>query len=226
MGASCSMALLSQVSTSYPRVLRDSFARTRACFLIIQLSGYGQFMLSTSFLPLHGCWSLHYDLCPSYFHTHSDRYAFSRWSWTFPVPANLLLSEMDIPFYTWPVCFLTFSLSFHTLESYHQASDCTENDNSQMFAKKYLLFFGRIDPETICYVQYFFSPWVSMYWRITSTVVPATGTFISIDKFTKFCSRLSTEHYMHMINVMVLLYHRPCYRTSVLFIFMQFISNL
>ena len=73
MGASCSMALLSQVSTSYPRVPRDSFARTQACFLIIQLSEYGQFMLSTSFLPLHGCWSLHYDLCPSHFHTHSDR---------------------------------------------------------------------------------------------------------------------------------------------------------
>ena len=30
MEASCSMALLSQVSTSYPRVPRDSFARTRA----------------------------------------------------------------------------------------------------------------------------------------------------------------------------------------------------
>ena len=42
-----------------------------------------------------------------------------------------------------------------------------------------------------------------MYWRITSTVVPATGTFISIDKFTKFCSRLRTEHYMHKINVMI-----------------------
>ena len=33
MGASCSMTLLSQVSTSYPRVPRDSFARTRAYFL-------------------------------------------------------------------------------------------------------------------------------------------------------------------------------------------------
>ena len=53
-----------------------------------------------------------------------------------PVPANLLLSEMDIPFFTWLVCFLTFSLSFHTLESYHQASDCTENDNSQMFCQE------------------------------------------------------------------------------------------
>ena len=31
----------------------------------------------------------------------------------------------------------------------------------------------------------------------------ATGTFISIDKFTEFCSRLRTEHYMHMINVMI-----------------------
>ena len=97
---------------------------------------------------------------------------------------------------------------------------------AKCFAKKYLLFFCRIDPETICYVQYFFSPWVSMYWLITSTGAPATGTFISIDKFTKFCSQLRTEHYMHMINVMVLLYHRPHYRTSVLFVFMQFISHL
>ena len=152
------MALLSQVSTSYPRVLRDSFARTRACFLIIQLSGYGQFMLSTSFLPLHGCWSLHYDLCPSYFHTHSDRYAFSRWSWTFPVPANLLLSEMDIPFYTWPVCFLTFSLSFHTLESYHQASDCTENDNSQMFCQEVssVLLSDRSENDMLCSILFLF----------------------------------------------------------------------
>mgnify|MGYP007039289425 CR=1 FL=1 len=49
------------------------------------------------------------------------------------------------------------------------------------------------------------------------TGAPATGTFISIDKFTKFCSRLRTEHYMHMINVMILLYHSLHYRTSVLF---------
>ena len=34
---------------------------------------------------------------------------------------------------------------------------------AKCFAKKYLLFFCRIDPETICYVQYFFSPWVSIY---------------------------------------------------------------
>ena len=27
-------------------------------------------------------------------------------------------------------------MSFHTLESYHQASDCTENDNSQMFCQE------------------------------------------------------------------------------------------
>ena len=43
-------------------VPRDSFARTRAYFLVFLLSGYGQFMLSTSFSPLHGCWLLHYDL--------------------------------------------------------------------------------------------------------------------------------------------------------------------
>ena len=42
-------------------------------FFIFLLSGYGQFMLSTSFSPLRGCWLLHYDLCPSHFHTHSDR---------------------------------------------------------------------------------------------------------------------------------------------------------
>jgi len=47
----------------------------------------------------------------------------------------------------------------------------------------------------------------------------ATGTFISIDKFTKFCSQLRTEHYMHTLNVMILLYHRLYYRTSVLFSF-------
>ena len=47
----------------------------------------------------------------------------------------------------------------------------------------------------------------------------ATGTFISIDKFTKFCPQLRTEHYMHMINVMILLYHRLHCRTSVLFCF-------
>ena len=55
VGASCSMALLSQVSTSYPRVPRDFFARTWVYFLLIALSGYGQFMLPASFLPLHGC---------------------------------------------------------------------------------------------------------------------------------------------------------------------------
>lgn len=60
-----------------------------------------------------------------------------------------------------------------------------------------------------------------------ATGTPATGTFISIDKFTKFCSRLRTEHYMHMINVMILLYHSLHYRTSVLFfIFAQFICHL
>ena len=131
MGASCSMALLSQVSTSYPRVPRDSFTRTRACFLIIWLSGYGQFMLSTSFLPLHGCWSLHYDLCPSYFHTHSDR--------LFRIISTLSLSFHIYSIFYWKErngLPLSFSLSFHTLESYHQASDCTENDNSQMFCQE------------------------------------------------------------------------------------------
>ena len=35
------------------------------------LSGYGQFILPASFLPLHGYWSLHFHLCPSHFHTCS-----------------------------------------------------------------------------------------------------------------------------------------------------------
>lgn len=34
---------------------------------------------------------------------------------------------------------------------------------AKCFSQKYLLFFCWIDPETICYVQFFFSPWVSMY---------------------------------------------------------------
>ena len=44
MGASCSMALLSQVSTSYPRVSRDFFCPDTGVFSYL-LSGYGQFTL-------------------------------------------------------------------------------------------------------------------------------------------------------------------------------------
>ena len=171
MGASCSMAaLLSQVSTSYPRVPRDSFARTRACFLMIQLSRYEQFMQSTSFLPLHGCWLLHYDLCPSHFHIHSDR--------LFRIISVLSLSfHIDSIFY-WKErngLPLSFSLSFHTPGSYDLIIKhliIQKATTAKCFAKKYLLFFCRINSETICYVQYFFSPWVSMYWRITSTGAP------------------------------------------------------
>ena len=47
-----------------------------------------------------------------------------------------------------------------------------ETTTAKCFAKKYLLFFCRINSETICYVQYFFTPWLSMYWRITSTGAP------------------------------------------------------
>jgi hypothetical protein len=36
-----------------------------------------------------------------------------------PVPANLLLSEMDTPFYTWLVYFLTAFSSFYTPGSCH-----------------------------------------------------------------------------------------------------------
>lgn len=47
-----------------------------------------------------------------------------------------------------------------------------ETTTAKCFAQKYLLFFCRINSETICYVQYFFTPWLSMYWRITSTGAP------------------------------------------------------
>nr|DAK88108.1 MAG TPA: hypothetical protein [Caudoviricetes sp.] len=47
------MTLLSQVSTSYPRVPRDSFCPDTGVFSYL-LSGYGQFILPASFLPLHG----------------------------------------------------------------------------------------------------------------------------------------------------------------------------
>ena len=45
--------LLSQVSTSYPRVSRDFFCPDTGVFSYL-LSGYGQFILPASFLPLHG----------------------------------------------------------------------------------------------------------------------------------------------------------------------------
>ena len=150
-----------------------------------------------------------------------------------PVPANLLLSEMDIPFFTWLVCFLTFSLSFHTLESYHQASDCTENDNSQMFCQEVssVLLSDRSGNDMLCSIlflslgfnvltDYFY--WSASICQQAKSLTPkgffpeffpdfrvflfqqsATGTFISIDKFTKFSPRLRTEHHMHMIYVMI-----------------------
>ena len=39
--------------------------------------------------------------------------------------------------------------------------------------------------------------------RILFFQQPAAGTFISIDKFTEFCFRLCTKHYMHMVNIMI-----------------------
>ena len=62
--------------------------------------------------------------------------------------------------------------------------------------------------------------------RILFFQQPATGTFICIDKFTEFRFRLCTKHYMHMINIMILLYHRSYYRTSVPFAFAQFVSRM
>ena len=39
--------------------------------------------------------------------------------------------------------------------------------------------------------------------RILFFQQPAAGTFICIDKFTEFCFRLCTKHYMHMVNIMI-----------------------
>ena len=49
-----------------------------------------------------------------------------------------------------------------------------------------------------CFLPEFFPDF-----RILFFQQPAAGTFISIDKFTKFRFRLCTKHYMHMINIMI-----------------------
>ena len=70
MGASCSMALLSQVSTSYPRVPRDSFLPSYGIF---SLSGYRHFpfiLLSTCGVLLHVYWLPHSDPDLSDFHIY------------------------------------------------------------------------------------------------------------------------------------------------------------
>ena len=141
-----------QAILACPAILLPGYG-IRAYFLIISLSGYGQFMLSTSFLPLHGCWSLHYDLCPSYFHTHSDR--------LFRIISTLSLSFHIYSIFYWKErngLPLSFSLSFHTLESYHQASDCTENDNSQMFCQEVssVLLSDRSENDMLCSILFLF----------------------------------------------------------------------
>ena len=228
------MALLSQVSTSYPRVPRDSFARTRACFFIIQLSGYPQFMLSTSSLPLHGCWSLHYDLCPSHFHTHSDT--------LFRIISALSLSFHIYSIFYWKekTCFFHFDLFWKHCHPLHCVIyskylcstviwfSCLVFTAVSFIQQTCKIFSGWFHTDShwsqaksFCWFPVFFSDF-----RIFLFQQSATGTFISIDKFTKFCSRLRTEYYMHMINIMILLYHRSYYRTSVPFAFAQFVSRM
>ena len=90
-------------------------------FLIISLSGYGQFMLSTSFLLLHVCWLPHYDLCPSYFHTHSDRLfrIISALSLFLPHLQHFFTSKernglpLPFSFLSMPAYSLTFPWTFH-----------------------------------------------------------------------------------------------------------------
>ena len=72
-----------------------------------------------------------------------------------------------------------------------------------------------------CFLPKFFPDFQILFFQ-----QPAAGTFICIDKFTEFRFRLCTKHYMHMINIMILLYHRSRYRTSVPFVFAQFVSRL
>ena len=87
---------------------------------IFLLSGYGQFMLSTSFLPLHGCWLLHYDLYPFHFHTHSDRLfrIISVLSLSFHIYSIFYWKErnglpLPFSFLSMPVYSLTFPWTFH-----------------------------------------------------------------------------------------------------------------
>ena len=67
-------------------------------------------------------------------------------------------------------------MSFHTLESYHQASDCTENDNSQMFCQEVssVLLSDRSGNDMLCSIlflsmgfnvltDYFY--WSACYWH-------------------------------------------------------------
>ena len=221
-----------QAILACPAILLPGHGRI---FLLIQLSGYPQFMLSTSSLPLHGCWSLHYDLCPSHFHTHSDT-------------LFRIISALSLSFHIYSIFSLEGkSLLLHFDLFWNTAIPCIAylfQVSLQYCNLVQLLGFPQLYPSYSRLAKYFrmVPYWQSLISSEVLLLVPcvfclisgyipflqqsATGTFISIDKFTKFCSRLRTEHYMHMINVMVLLYHRPYYRTSVLFVFMQFISNL
>ena len=71
------MALMSQVSTGFPRVPRDCFCPVTGIF--ITLSDYGRIffwlpvMQSEFAALLHGYWLLHFYPCPWRFHSHSDK---------------------------------------------------------------------------------------------------------------------------------------------------------
>ena len=126
-------------------------------------------MQSISFLPLHGCWLLHYDLCPSRFHMHSDRLfqIISALSLSFHIDSIFYWKErnglpLPFSFLSTPVYSLTFPWTFHI--HYHvrffrnagiKHLIIQKTTTAKCFAKKYLLLFCRINLETICYVQYF-----------------------------------------------------------------------
>ena len=53
-----------------------------------------------------------YDLCPSYFHTHSDRYAFFQMKLDISSASESTSFRNGYSLYTWPGVFLTFSCLF------------------------------------------------------------------------------------------------------------------
>ena len=100
-------------------------------------------------------------------------YAFPWWSWTFASASESTSFKNGYSFYTWPVYFLTFSSVFSLLLNLIiKHLIVQERQQPNVLPRSIFLFFCRINPETICYVQYFFTPWLSMYWRITSTGAP------------------------------------------------------
>ena len=99
-----------------------------------------------------------------------------------PEVSSVLLSDKFGNDMLCSILFLSLAFNILTDYFYRSASSC-------QYAKT-------LTPKGF-FPKFFSDLWILLFQQ------SATCTFISIDKFTKFCSRLRTEHYMHMINVMI-----------------------